>query len=152
MDFLLNFFTTESTNDIKKVNFEDIQMIINEKTNDTVLINTLDSDDQKCLIKNTINVNNEVTIINKLMNNQKFDIKIIIYGKNSNCSNIYKKYDQLIKLGFIKVHIYIGGLFEWVCLQDIYGKNEFPTTNYELDILKYKPPSFFGKLLLKNIY
>ena len=49
------------------------------------------------------------------------------------------KYTQLVNLGFVNVYIYPGGLFEWLCLQDIYGDDEFPTTNKELDILKYKP-------------
>ena len=51
---------------------------------------------------------------------------------------IFKKYEQLSKLGFSNLYIYVGGLFEWLCLQDIYGKEDFPTTCDELDILKYK--------------
>jgi hypothetical protein len=65
--------------------------------------------------------------------------KIIVYGKNSCDSTAEKKYDQLIKLGFVNVYLYNGGLFEWLLLQDIYGKDEFPTTTNILDILKYKP-------------
>ena len=49
-----------------------------------------------------------------------------------------KKYEQLIGLGFTNIYIYPGGLFEWLCLQDIYSKDEFPTTREELDILKFK--------------
>jgi len=37
------------------------------------------------------------------------------------------------------VHIYPGGIFEWLLLQDIYGDDMFKTTSKELDILKYKP-------------
>jgi len=47
----------------------------------------------------------------------------------------------LTSLGFYNVYIYIGGIFEWLLLQDIYGEKEFPTTNKELDLLKYKPSS-----------
>ena len=36
-----------------------------------------------------------------------------------------------------KTHLYVGGLFEWLCLQDIYGQSEFPTTNIELDITEF---------------
>ena len=79
-------------------------------------------------------------------------INIIIYGKNAHQTKLFKKYEQLLKLGFINVYIYPGGLFEWLCLQDIYGKENFPTTTDELDILKFKAPSIFNdNLLLKNI-
>ena len=53
-----------------------------------------------------------------------------------------------MKLGFVNVYIYIGGLFEWLCLQDIYSKEEFPTNIYERDILKYKPVNVLNKLYL----
>ena len=32
-------------------------------------------------------------------------------------------------------------MFEWLLMQDIYSKDNFPTTSYDLDILKYKPRS-----------
>jgi hypothetical protein len=53
-----------------------------------------------------------------------------------------------MNLGFQAVYLYVGGMFEWLCLQDIYGKDEFPTTTRQLDILKYKPPRTFGGYLL----
>ena len=83
------------------------------------------------------------------MNNNK-QIKIIIYGRNSNDENIYKKYNQLLKLGFLNVFIYLGGLFEWLMLQDIYGYDEFPTTIKQLDFLKYKPPPRLNISLIGN--
>ena len=43
------------------------------------------------------------------------------------------------KTCFKNVYIYKGGLFEWLLLQDIYGKDLFPTTTEILDILRYKP-------------
>ena len=55
-----------------------------------------------------------------------------------------KKWEQLQTLGFKNVYIYAGGLFEWLCLQDIYGEEEFPTIGAELDILKYRPASILG--------
>lgn len=152
MDFFFNIFNNESISEIKKVNFEDIQLIMNDKSKNYLLINTMGLNEQMCLIKNTININNEVDIINNFMNSQNLDVRIIIYDKNTNNSRAHKKYEQLIKLGFINVYIYMGGLFEWLCLQDIYGDSEFPTTMMELDILKYKSQSLFTKLLLKDTY
>lgn len=132
----------------RKVNFEDIQYLLN-KTNEYILINTLDKKDQDCLIKNTILIQNEEKTINHFMKN-KIDIHIIIYDKNANVPNLMEKYEQLIGLGFTNVYIYPGGLFEWLCLQDIYGIDDFPTTKKERDILKYKGKSAFTSYLLKN--
>ena len=55
---------------------------------------------------------------------------IIIYGKNSIDITAENKYNQIKSLGFINVLLYSGGLFEWLLLQDIYGKDEFSTTTY----------------------
>jgi hypothetical protein len=63
--------------------------------------------------------------------------------------NIYKKYNQFLSLGFFKVYLYLGGMFEWLLLQDIYGNKEFPTSNRQLDLLKYKPNKTFGVSLLE---
>jgi hypothetical protein len=131
-----------------KINYEDIQYIIKNPENH-LLINTLSVNDQNCLIINTININNEENIINNCIRAGKKEIKIIIYGKNSNDEKIYNKYNQLCSLGFNNVFIYTGGLFEWLMLQDIYGENEFPTTKKELDILKYKPNKVLNIPLLE---
>ena len=122
----------------QKVNFEDIQFII--KNNDShLLINTMSENLQNCLIVNTIPMDKEELVINKLLNNgDNKNIKIIIYGKNSNDETPIKKYEQLLDLGFSNIYIYTGGLFEWLLLQDIYGSELFPTTTKQNDLLKYK--------------
>lgn len=123
---------------IQKINFENMQTAIQ---NNTCIINTLNLDEQTCLIKNTLSCYKEEELINSLLKSSNKNYKIIIYGKNTNDPSILKKYDQLQKLGFKYIYIYLGGLFEWLCLQDIYGDENFPTTSKELDILKYKPSS-----------
>jgi hypothetical protein len=128
-------------NSIPKMSFEDIQNVLN---NDTYcLINTLPGNKQECLIQNTIVCDHEETYINELL---KTDLErhIIIYGANTNDHIIYDKYEQLFKLGFKYIYIYQGGMFEWLCLQDIYGEELFPTTKKEIDILKYKPSSIIN--------
>ena len=72
------------------------------------------------------------------------EITIIVYGKNNSDPSSEKKAKQLVSLGFTNVFIYIGGMFEWLLLQDIYGNIEFPTTKKQLDILKYKQTRQFG--------
>ena len=133
---------------IQKVNFEDLQYSIRNHENH-ILINTLNENEQDCLISNTIKASNEEALINQLLKNGNKSIKIIIYGKNSNDEKIYKKYNQLISLGFYNIYLYVGGMFEWLLLQDIYGSAEFPTTKRELDILKYKPNKVLNISLLE---
>tara|TARA_B100000902_G_scaffold387357_1_gene431337 strand:- start:645 stop:1070 length:426 start_codon:yes stop_codon:yes gene_type:complete len=134
---------------IRKVNFEDIQYAIKNK-NKCILINTLGSNEQVCLIKNTVPVDAEEKLINKYLS-EKVNINIIVYDKNANAPNLMKKYNQLINLGFINVYIYPGGLFEWLLLQDVYGKDIFPTTYNELDILKFKGKSIFTSYLIRDL-
>ena len=137
-----------NSNSIIKVNFEDIQSSI--VNNNCILINVMKQNEQDCLIKSTININEEENIINEHINNYNKDINIIVYGKNSNDIKIYDKYTQLIQLGFTNVSIYIGGLFEWMLLQDIYGSDNFPTTKSELDLLKFKPPKILFTKRIEN--
>jgi hypothetical protein len=123
---------------INKINFEFMQKIINNELNDFFLIiNTLDENNQECLIKNTIPANKEVDLLNSHLKNNK-NVSIVIYGENCIDNKVIDKYNQLYKLGFTKLYVYIGGLFEWLLLQDIYGDDEFPTTIKIIDILKYK--------------
>ena len=125
----------------KKVNYEDIQNIIKNKRSDILLLNSLDLNEQYCLIPNSLKAVEEEEKINSII--QKLETKIIIYGKNTSDKNLEKKYLNLLEIGFTNVYIYPGGLFEWLCLQDIYGRDDFPTTSDELDILRYKPVSNF---------
>ena len=138
-----------NTPSVNKVNFEDIQYAI-KQSNSCLLINTLNPNEQSCLIKKTIPINIEEKVINKYMK-EKININIIVYDKNANAPNLMKKYEQLINLGFINVYIYPGGLFEWLLLQDVYGNDDFPTTNTELDILKFKGKSMFTTYLIKDL-
>jgi hypothetical protein len=139
-----------NTTTIQKCNFEDIQNnLYNFKNNSSLLINTLGLNEQNCLIPNTIKYDSEEQIINNYMKTNT-SIYIFIYGKNMNDETIYKKYNQLISLGFMNVYLYTGGLFEWLCLQDIFGFDNFPTTTKELDLLKYRALSYKKNNLLTN--
>jgi 23S rRNA pseudoU1915 N3-methylase RlmH len=132
----------------QKINYEDIQYVL-KNSESHVLINTLNENEQTCLIPNTIHINQEEEIINRLIKNGNKNVKIIIYGKNCNDEKLYKKYSQLISLGFHSVYIYTGGMFEWLLLQDIYSSSEFPTTKKELDLLLFKPPKVLTICLLE---
>lgn len=144
-----------------KINYEDVQMACkysynsnnnknddNDNKNKYAIINTLDPVYQTCLIPNTIPIDEEEEIVNDIIINSK-KTKIIIYGLNSNDEKVYSKYEQLVKLGVKYVYIYNGGMFEWLLLQDVYGRELFPTTSRELDILKYKPRKILDILFIK---
>jgi hypothetical protein len=132
----------------QKIGFEDIQIVI--KNHETyLLINTLLESEQNCLIVNTVPISQEETLINKYIASNK-RIRIVIYGKHNLDDTVVKKNQQLLNLGFSNIFIYVGGLFEWLILQDIYGKDEFPTTSKQLDLLKYKPRSVLNIQMLEN--
>lgn len=133
---------------IHKVTFEDMQNIVKDKRH-VLLISTLSSDDQSCLLHNTVNWQQEERILNGFLK-QKSRPDIVIYGRNCNDNTVYQKYMQLTALGFSSIRIYPGGMFEWLCLQDIYGEDEFPTTKKELDILRYKPPPMYSAFMIEN--
>lgn len=133
---------------VKKINFEDMQILIND-TN-TLIINTMSSEFQKCLIERTIPIEEEIKLINSMLNKNK-EINIVIYGMNASDESIVSKYNQLISLGFINVYVYPGGLLEWLLLQDIYGIENFKTTSKELDILKFKGKRIIGNQLMLHL-
>ena len=113
------------------------------ENNRTIIINTLPLTEQNHLIPNTLSYQSEEGIINSIMGDYRRDLTnytVIIYGKHCADDTVDKKYKQMIRLGFSNTFIYYGGLFEWMLLQDIYGTENFPTTNLSItDPLKYSP-------------
>jgi hypothetical protein len=137
-----------NTQSIQKINFEDMQKVI-KNVDSYLLIHTLPENEQHCLILNSILASNEEQIINNHLQRGNKSVKIVIYGKNTNDITVYKKYEQLTKLGFSNIYVYPGGMFEWLLLQDIYGVDEFMTTSKHLDILKFKPRQILNVGLLQ---
>ena len=148
LSVIIEMFSKFFKKKYNKLSFEDIQFVMQNKEQ-FILINTLVVSDQDCLIKHTISYTEEAQLINKLIENYELNAsKIIIYGKNDIDETSFQKYDQLVNLGFSNIYIYVGGIFELLLLQDIYGVDAFPTTKKQLDILKYKPIRTFGSKLL----
>ena len=131
---------------IQKINFEDMQHFIKSSN---IIISTLPSQNQYCLIPNTLDPDSEIKLLNELLKKDT-NTPLIVYGMNSCDNSLIKKYNQLNKLGFSQIFIYTGGIFEWLLLQDIYGEDSFPTTKKELDILKYKGSSVKKLLQITN--
>lgn len=118
------------------VNFD----YIRKNLGTAVIINTLPITLQECLIEATIDAGLETETINHLIDENKKDVCLILYGKNHTDITVHQKYRQLVQFGFVNVKIYLGGMFEWLLLQDVYGEDEFPTKgdNIQTDILFFK--------------
>ena len=126
---------------IPKASVHEMQNVAKSTINKTcILISTLPSHLQHCLIPTTLSIENEEEIINASISN-KLNASIYVYGMNNNDDSVLTKYKQLISLGCSNVYIYHGGMFEWLLLQEVYGEEEFPTNGEELDILKFAPSS-----------
>jgi hypothetical protein len=130
-----------------RINFEDVQAIVSGSgsNGNMIMISTLPTEFQKCVIRGTIPAENEEVLMNNIISGKDVrgdNITVVVYGKNAADETVTEKYDQLIKLGMPRVCIYTGGMFEWLLLQDVYGVELFPTTGNELDILRYRAPRF----------
>ena len=109
----------------------------NHNQNEIILINTLPITRQDCLIKGTLKAFIEVEYMNKLIKINK-NKEIIIYGIHHTDISVVQKYNQLKKLGFTNVHIYFGGMYEWLLLQDVFGSINFQTDGTIENIVDYK--------------
>jgi 3-mercaptopyruvate sulfurtransferase SseA len=105
--------------------------------NEIILINTLPITRQESLIKGTIKAFHEVEYMNKLLKTNK-NKEIVVYGIHHTDSSVITKYNQLKKLGFKNVHIYFGGMHEWLLLQEIFDITNFQTDGYIKNIVDYK--------------
>lgn len=141
-----HLFQRESVN--RNIGFEDMLYILKQREQ-YILVNTLPINQQQCLIKHTLSLDSEVSTLNDLIERQSYQTKIAIYGSHHCDPTVEKKQKQLFELGFTHVYLYRGGLFEWLLLQDIYGRSEFPTTSNTLDILHYRPKKMLDTPLLK---
>jgi len=141
---MLGFITNLISPTKNTIGFEDVVFSI--KSQSVILINTLSTMEQACLIYRTLPYDKEDSIMNKMIENNKTNDRILLYGKNSTDESVDKKYKQLVSLGFTQVYIYTSGLFEWLLLQDIYGTTEFPTTAKCSDLLLYRVPPRFSQL------
>lgn len=119
------------------IGFEDM-CIARTHPQQYIIINTLPVNEQSCLIDGTIPASTEEQTVNEMLN-QYAQKPIVIYGKHCADTSALKKQQQLSSLGFTHVYVYMGGLFEWLLLQDVYGATQFPTTQPMLDLLKYRP-------------
>ena len=108
------------------VNFELLKEMQKEGA---TIIHTMD-ENEKVLILGTVVAEKESEKINKMLSKNDYEKDIIIYGRNCHeYENLLKKQKQLASLGFKNIFIYLGGMFEWLLLQDVYGTKEFSTTS-----------------------
>lgn len=104
-----------------------------------LILNTLSESLQGCLIRGTVPASDEEEIMNDVIGHDELDKIIVLYGSNAADESVDAKYRDLGLLGFRRIYVYAGGLFEWLLLQDIYNETAFPTTTVEKDLLKFQP-------------
>lgn len=119
-----------------KINFEKMQHFLDDDK--AIVIHTMSTERQNCLIRGTLTAAEEVAKLNEALDAIGSMKPVIIYGVNACDVTIVSKYNQLTQLGFSNVMVYPGGMFEWLLLQDIYGNELFPTSGTGSDILDYK--------------
>jgi predicted RNA-binding protein with PIN domain len=117
--------------------FEKVQAQIQNKDPNIIFISTLDKTQQHCLIQGTLSIEEEIKTINEWMKKRQKGT-IVVYGKNHSDPSVYKKFKQLTQQSKCSCYIYLGGLFEWLLLQEIYGCALFPTQGSENDLLKFR--------------
>lgn len=105
------------------IHFKELQTLIGS---DILLLNTLPQQHQSYLIYGTLCASKETDQMNFYLKTNR-SIEIILYGKDHLDRTMIEKYNQLKQLGFTRIRIYFGGLFEWALLQDIYGPSLFKT-------------------------
>jgi hypothetical protein len=105
------------------IHFKELQTLIGTNI---LLLNTLSQENQSYLIYGTLYASKETEQMNLYLKTNR-SIEIILYGKDHLDRSMIEKYNQLKQLGFTRIRIYFGGLFEWALLQDIYGQNLFKT-------------------------
>ena len=118
------------------VGYDEVQRSLVD--HNVVKISTMPNDRQNCLIKGTTGASIEEDVINKLLKSNTSS-RIIVYGLNCTDNTPMIKKKQLVSLGFKNVNVYPGGLFEWLLLQEVFGREAFPTRGSDLDIIKYGP-------------
>ena len=128
---------------VPKIGFEDIMDTVLKNSHAFTLINTLPPTEQDCLITGTLSAFSEESVMNQLISSNKSH-HIVVYGRNSTDPTLIKKYEQLTKFGFVNVHVYLGGIFEWLLLQEVYGSESFPTTSKCSDLYKYRSVKTLG--------
>ena len=118
---------------VQRATFEDVRANVSGKTG--LVISVLAETDQQVLISGTVPCVDEVAEVEKAIHEKK---EIIVYGTNNHDERVLTKYNQLKKLGGLP-KVYVGGLFEWILLQEFYGKERFALTTYDFDLYQYRP-------------
>jgi hypothetical protein len=120
------------------VSFKTLQ----EMTPNMVLIHTFKPEEQHCLIRGSLTAAKEMAMVQELMSDSTTrDVMMVVYGRNYMDPKPYQQADHLRQLGFRRVYVYAGGLFEWLMLHDLYGAEAFPLVKTDStkdeDPLKY---------------
>lgn len=139
----MNFLLSAWSHTQYKIGFDEMHRAI-RSPGQYCIIHTLPLGEQDCLIQGTVRAEEEEKRIEAILAKMGSNIKVVVYGRNSVDETTEKKYRQLVGLGLKEVYVYVGGLFEWVLLQELYGEDNFPTAGKCKDLLRFKPGVLIG--------
>jgi hypothetical protein len=113
----------------KVATFEDVQR------GDALLISVLD--DPAVLISGTTPFEGEVAAVEAALAAGQ---PVVVYGANWSDARVAAKCAQLTSLGG-DPRAYVGGMFEWLLLQEYYGRELFGTTGAASapDLVEFRP-------------
>jgi hypothetical protein len=109
------------------VTFPDIQRVLQDPSL-AQLINTLPPHDQGCLIPRTVPLADEERLLNACLARGDVHGQWIVYGRHAYDPTVDVKVAQLRRLGFTRVEVYRGGVWEWMELRERHGPDWFPAT------------------------
>lgn len=120
------------------------QRTLSDAGADIILISTLPEDTQGCLIPQTVACHDEERWINDVLERKKQGLyTVIVYGANHLDATVDRKCAQMRTMGFRSVHAYLGGMFEWLLLHEVFGEENFPVAQPSRsgvpDILAFRP-------------
>jgi len=139
----MNYLFTSWSQKSYKIGFEEMHRAIRAPLQ-YYIIHTMPASEQDCLVLGTVRAEEEEKKIEGILEKMGSNIKVVVYGRNNVDETVEKKYHQLIGLGMKEVYVYVGGLFEWVLLQELYGEDNFPTVGKCRDLLRFKPGILAG--------
>ena len=139
----MNYLFTGWSQKQYKIGFEEMHRAI-RAPGQYCIIHTMEVGEQECLILGTVRAEEEEKRMDVILEKMGSNIKVVVYGRNNVDDTVEKKYRQLVGLGLKEVYVYVGGLFEWVLLQELYGEDHFPTVGKCKDLLRFKPGILLG--------
>jgi len=92
----------------------------------SLILSTMITQRGSPFILGTLSKQLEEVTLSAMLRTKRFNIPILVYGHNSFDKTVETMCNILLNRGFTHVFVYIGGMFEWLLLNKLYGNNACP--------------------------